>query len=234
MRRLSDERGLAGKVLVGVVAWALGAVVMLTSTLVSAQQIDDRVARITTEVSPIDKDLDSVALAVETNRIAGDILVAAKPLSGKLQQVIDTKIKESAESINTHVQSINGTVGSISSTAKAINGNVLEINGTVKAINGNAKKINASVRSIEGNVNEIGGSVRGISGSLSGVLDTARSIRGEREGVQGFGEGVTGINRRAIFITELAQAIKGDLANVLAQVGTIDASAKSINNKTGG
>ncbi|HLJ09286.1 MAG TPA: hypothetical protein VKX24_12175, partial [Acidimicrobiia bacterium] len=55
--RLDDERGLAGKILVGVVAWALGAVLLLTSTLVSAQQIDSRVERIRHTVSPIDHNL---------------------------------------------------------------------------------------------------------------------------------------------------------------------------------
>ena len=42
MRRPSfrDEAGLAGKILVGVIAWALGAVLLLTNTLVAAQQIE--------------------------------------------------------------------------------------------------------------------------------------------------------------------------------------------------
>src|SRR2546427_1792639 len=100
MSRLTDERGLAGKVLVGVVAWALGAVLMLTSTLVSAQQIDNRVHRITTIVTPIDHNLDSVNLTIETNRIAQEILTAAKPLPGQLDQVLATKIPESAASID--------------------------------------------------------------------------------------------------------------------------------------
>ena len=57
--RLGDERGLAGKILVGVIAWALGAVLLLTNTLVAAQQINTRVDRITHTVGPIDHDLDA-------------------------------------------------------------------------------------------------------------------------------------------------------------------------------
>src|SRR5690242_5784173 len=86
--RFSDEAGLAGKILVGVIAWALGAVLLLTNTLVAAQQIDTRVDRITHTVGPIDHDLDSVALAIKTNDLAGQILTAAKPLSGQADQVI--------------------------------------------------------------------------------------------------------------------------------------------------
>ena len=85
----SREAGLAGIALVIVIAWALAAVMMLTGTLIAAQQIDDRVATILGEVSPIDDDLDSVKLAQETDRIAKDILTAAEPLSGQLDQVRD-------------------------------------------------------------------------------------------------------------------------------------------------
>lgn len=231
MRRLSDERGLAGKILVGVVAWALGAVLMLTSTLVSAQRIDDRVGVITAEVSPIDKDLDSVNLAVQTNAIAQQIQTAAKPLSGQLDQVLATKIVENAESIDGNVKSINATVNSIGAHAKAINGNVLSINGTVRAINGSAKNINASVRSIDGNVAAIGQTVNGISGNLAGVLDAATSIRGEHGDVQGFGTGVAAINRRAEAVVALVNAIKTDTANILTFVVSIERSAKSIDSK---
>ncbi len=80
--RFSDETGLAGQILVGVVAWALGAVLLLTNTLVAAQQIDSRVDRITHTVGPIDHDLDSVSLAAETNRIAGEINTAANAAVG--------------------------------------------------------------------------------------------------------------------------------------------------------
>src|SRR5581483_8742345 len=124
--RLDDELGLAGKILVGVVAWALGAVLLLTSTLVSAQQIDSRVERIRHTVSPIDHNLDSVKLAVETNRIAQDILTAAKPLSGQADQIIQS-------------------TASIDGTAKAIGANVGEIGQSVQGIDGSVRSINANV-----------------------------------------------------------------------------------------
>jgi prefoldin subunit 5 len=231
MKRLTDERGLAGKILVGVIAWALGAVLLLTSTLVSAQQIDNRVARITTEVSPIDKDLDSVNLAIETNATAKEILKAATPLSAQLDQVLATKIKENAEAIDANVQAIKGSVNSINSRAKGINSDVLAINGSVRAVNTTAKSINGLVRSIDGNVAGIGASVGGIDGYLESVLVTAQSIRGEHEVANGFGEGLAGINRRVDTARDLVEGIKTDTGNILVLAKSIDKSAKEINSK---
>lgn len=232
--RFSDECGLAGKILVGVIAWALGAVLLLTNTLVAAQQIDTRVDRITHTVGPIDHDLDSVALAVQTNKIAGDILTAAKPLSGQAGQIIDAtaSIDTSAKSINTTVGQIGETVKGIDGTARSINSNVLDINKTVKDINGTAKTISGTVNKIDGNVAAIGGSVHGIGGSLSTVLDVVQQIRGDHaaSGITP-GGGIAAINRRADAVIALAQGIKVDTGNILASVLNIEKSAKSIDGK---
>ena len=232
--RFSGERGLAGKILVGVIAWALGAVLLLTNTLVAAQQIDTRVDRITHTVGPIDHDLDSVALAVQTNKIAGDILTAAKPLSGQAGQIVDatTSIDSSAKSINTTVGQIGEAVKGIDGSARSINSNVLEINKTGKDINGTAKAISGTVNKIDGNVAAIGGSVHGIGGSLSTVLDVVQQIRGDHaaSGITP-GGGIAAINRRADAIMALVQGIKGDTANILASVLNIEKWAKEIDGK---
>jgi len=234
MRRLDDEGGLAGKILVGVVAWALGAVLLLTNTLVAAQQIDTRVDRIRHTVTPIDRNLDSVKLAVETNRIAQEILAAAKPLSGQADQLIQTtgSIDGTAKSIDSNVAQIGQSVQGIDRSVHSINANVVEINGTAKAINGTVKTISGTVNSIDGNVGSIGASVKGISGSLAAVLDVARNIRGDHTApASGFGDGIAAINRRADVIIALVQGIKGDTGNILALVSSIGASARSIDNK---
>ena len=233
-RILKSEVGLAGQILVGVVAWALAAVLMLTNTLISAQQIDNRVDRITNTVGPIDHDLDSVKLAAETNRIAGEILTAAKPLSGQAQQVIDAtaSIDTSAKSIDGDVLQIGESVNGIDANTRAINGNVTEINKTVKDINGTAKTISGTVNQIDGNVTSIGGTVKGIDANLAAVLETARSIRGDHAAPgSGFGSGIAGINRRADAAIALVQSIKADTANILVTVARIEASAKSIEAK---
>jgi prophage DNA circulation protein len=236
MRRpqLSDETGLAGKILVGIVAWALGAVLLLTNTLVAAQQIDTRVDRITHTVGPIDHDLDSVALAVQTNETAQQILTAAKPLSGQADQVIQAtaSIDGTAKSINTAVAQIGDSVKGIDTNAHGINTTVVDINKTVKDINGTAKTISGTVNSIDGNVAAIGGSVHSIAERLGAVLDTARLIRGDHGAVGGgdYGTGIAGINRRADAVIALVQLIKGDTGNILTTARSIEASAKGIEN----
>jgi len=232
---LGNEAGLAGKILVGTVAWALGAVLLLTNTLVAAQQIDNRVDRITHTVGPIDHDLDSVKLAADTNRIAGEILTAAKPLSGQADQIVQAtaSIDGSAKSINTAVGEIGQSVQGIDGTAKSINATVLDINRTVKDINGTAKTISGTVNSIDGHVGSIGGAVRGIAASLDAVLEAARGIRGDHVVSEGFGTGLAGINRRADAAIELVKLIRGDVGNILTAAKNIEASAKSIDNNAG-
>jgi methyl-accepting chemotaxis protein len=229
---LSDQSGLAGKILVGVVAWALGAVLLLSSTLINAQQIDNRVDRITHTVGPIDHDLDSVALAKKTNETAQQILTAAQPLSGQADQVVQAtaSIDGSAKSINTAVADIGRSVQGIDGNAKSINSTVLDINKTVKDINGTAKTISGTVNGIDGNVGSIGGTVKSIAASLDAVLATAQGIRGDHAVSEGFGTGIAGINRRADAIIALVRLIKGDSGNILTAAKNIQASAKSIEN----
>ncbi|HEV2769771.1 MAG TPA: hypothetical protein VGV40_06250, partial [Solirubrobacteraceae bacterium] len=51
---------LPGIVLVVVIVWALAAVLMLTTTLINAREIDDTIPLITNQTSPIDKDTDDI------------------------------------------------------------------------------------------------------------------------------------------------------------------------------
>ena len=236
--RFSDESGLAGKILVGVIAWALGAVLLLTNTLVAAQQIDTRVDRITHTVGPIDHDLDSVALAAETGTTARAILAAAQPLTGQADQIIQatTSIDASAKSINTTVGQIGDAVKGIDGSARSINGNVLEINRTVKDINGTAKAIAGTVNGIDGNVAGIGAAVKGIGANLAAVLGVAQEIRGDHAAtgiVPGAG-GLAAINRRADVIIGVVQGIKADTGNILVTVKSIETHAASINQKLPG
>jgi methyl-accepting chemotaxis protein len=234
--RFHDESGLAGKILVGVIAWALGAVLLLTNTLVAAQQIDTRVDRITHTVGPIDHDLDSVNLAAQTSQTAKEILAAAQPLTGQADQIVQAtaSIDASAKSINTAVGQIGEAVKGIDGNARSINSNVLEINRTVKDINGTAKTISGTVNGIDGNVADIGGTVKGIGGNLTAVLGVAREIRGDHAvtGISpGSGNGIAGINHRADAVIGAVQAIKGDTGNILATVLNIQKSAKSIEDR---
>jgi methyl-accepting chemotaxis protein len=223
--RFKDETGLAERVLVGVIAWAFAAVVMLTSTLVTAKAIDKKVAFITTQVSPIDHNLDSVQLAVQTNQTARDILTAAQPLSGQLGDVLN-----STNSIVGEAASIDQTAGTINGTVHSIDGTAGEINTTVHSINDAVNAINASGKTITGSVDSINSNVHSIGNYFGGILDTVRIIRGDHK-VEGLGGGLAGAARRVDVLIGLVTGIKADTGNILARVGTIDKSAKSIDSK---
>ena len=233
MRTLRGERGLAPALLVVIIAWALAAVLMLTGTILSAQRIERDVrGSIMGSTSAIDNDLDSVRLAAKTTRISGNILTAAEPLVGQLDQVIVSarsidrqanSILDTAQSINGKAVAINATAGRINQTAGAINQTAGQINATAGSINANvtsilrraqgiestAGSINAKARSINGQVNGIAGSVNSINGRLGGTLDQ----------VQSADPGIAGINIRANRAIRLVRPIRTDLNNILDEVG---------------
>lgn len=196
MDRLREEQGLAGAMLIVVIVWALLAVFMLTRTLISAQQIDARVVTITKEVEPIDRELDSVELAVTTDQIANEIETAALPLTEQLDQVVTT-----VPSIDKSATSILDTAGQINTKVLEINKTVVPLGETVGSINTNAVSINREVDSIETNAVSINQHVDDIFSDISGVLDTARNAN----------DGIEGINRRADVVITNARALGRDL-----------------------
>lgn len=222
---LRGERGLAPALLVVIIAWALAAVLMLTGTILAAQQIEQRVGSIVGSTSQIDGDLDAIRLAGRTGRISADIRTAAKPLAGELDQVIVAArgIDGSARSILDTAGSINRNVVTINATASAINSNVRAINATADSINANvvsiraraagiestAGAINGNARSINGRVESIGASVDSIDGRLAGTLAETRTID----------SGVAGINTRASRAINVVRPIRNDLGDVLDVVG---------------
>jgi methyl-accepting chemotaxis protein len=224
-RRLSDERGLAGGVLVGVVAWAFVAVACLVTILMTANHIDERVAFIKGVVSPIDHNLDSVKLLESVNARADAINAAAAPLSGQLGTV-----KDHTDSILAEAAAIDDTAKTINATVHAIDENVNDIHGSVLSINSLAHSINGTVRDIDANAGSINGSVHSIDGSFAGIDSTAKIIRGDHN-ANGLGGGLAGAARRLDVLLGRITGIKGDTGNILALVGSIQNSAKSIDSK---
>lgn len=243
MRERSATLGLApalpGVVLVVVIVWAFAAVLMLTGTLVNAREIDKAVPLVNNQVSPIDSNLDNIKLAAETARISGRIRVAATPLVGQTDRII-----EEARSIDARVAQIFGTAGAINETARAINGTVTSINDKVSAINGNvvsindtagsilgnalainrsvdsigvrATSINARVRSIFGRVGPVGTTNRSIKGSVGRITRTFRRLSPE---VKAIDSGVRAINQRAIRGIAGVGALKSDFGPIRVLVG---------------
>ena len=123
-RSREDESGIVGFNLAVVIAFALYAVIQLSRVVLAGSQIDDRVKVIITEVGPGSNvsRLDETQKLNETGRVAEEILAAAQPLSGQLDQVIEA------------AQSIDGTVSRILQNATEINQTVVGINNTTRAL----------------------------------------------------------------------------------------------------
>lgn len=221
--------GLAGFVLVLVIAFALAAVLMLTGTLTNAKEINRRVKLVNAQVDPIDKNLAFVKLAKTTGQISGRIRVAAQNLSMEAGQIITVagrinskaasiltranSINGKVKAINGSVNTINGSVLAINGTARSINGNVLAINGTAHAILGNADAINGNVQSIGGNVQSISGSVGSIGGHVNSIHALAGTIQGAVGPIGGGGTAINAevrkINPKLSTINTVAQGIRG-------------------------
>ncbi len=245
MRERSVTLGLApllpGLVLVLIIVWALAAVLMLTGTLINAREIEDTIPLINNQVSPIDKDLDNVKLAAETNRIAVRIDKTAKPLSAQAGRIItearsiDTSVEKilgsavainqtaksingSVRSINQKVSTINGSVVSINDTVDSIQGNVLTINRTVDSIGGNVTSINARVRSVFNRVGPVGATdATSIKASVQRILGTFTALDPETKSID---SGVAAINRRAKRAIGGVKSLKLDFAPISTFVGS--------------
>jgi methyl-accepting chemotaxis protein len=224
-KRLSDESGLAERILVGIVAWAFASVACLVTILMTANHIDERVAFIRSQVTPIDHNLETVKVLEQVNQNADNINLAAAPLSGQLNQVQDH-----TKSIMSEAAGIDDTAKSINSTVHSIDGNVNDIHGSVLSINSLAHSINGTVRDINANAGSINGTVHSINDSIGNVLSLVYSIRGDKN-ASGLGGGLAGSNRRLDVLLGLVTGIKGDTGNVLSLVGSIQNTAKSIDSK---
>ncbi len=152
------EEGVVALTLAMTLAFALFAVIQLTRTTLAAQQIDDRVDVIVGEVDPIAQDLTNVPKLDETDKIASEILTAARPLAAQAQE------------INTVARSIDGTVTQIENNAISINRTVGGIRGNVTNLEPVVRSINDGVAAINGRVDRVIGLVAGIKVDLDNVL----------------------------------------------------------------
>jgi methyl-accepting chemotaxis protein len=132
-----NERGQATFSLLIVVAIVAVAVILLQRTAWHAEHINDKAGVIATTGGGINTATQAVLKLGRTNELAGSILETAKPLEGKLDEIVRlaksvdglaTSINNSASTINGTAKGINGTAGTILSTAKSINDGVAQIN----------------------------------------------------------------------------------------------------------
>jgi methyl-accepting chemotaxis protein len=116
-------------------------VVILAGVLVNrvawtAESINKKAGHIAETATPINKATDAVLNLDKTNELAGSILVTAKPLEGKLAEIVRL-----AKSVDGLAKSINGSASTVDGTAKSINGNAGKIVGTAQSIDRGVKQI---------------------------------------------------------------------------------------------
>lgn len=182
------ERGQATFSLLIVVAVVAVAVILLQRTAWHAEHINDKAGVIATTGGGINTATQAVLKLGRTNELAASILETAKPLEGKLDEIIRlaqsvdglaTSINNSAGSINGTARGINGTAGTILNTARSINDGVAQINvnlddtlrlaNMIKTDTGNiltgARAADRSLDCIENGTLTGGGSVPGVPGA---------------------------------------------------------------------
>ena len=135
-----EERGQAAfSVVLVIVATALAAVLVYRVAW-TADSINKKAGNIAKTAVPINKDTDAVLNLDTTNNLAGSILETAKPLEGKLAEIIRL-----AKSVDGLAKSINSSASTVDGTAKSINGNATGIVGTAQSIDRGVKQIVANL-----------------------------------------------------------------------------------------
>jgi methyl-accepting chemotaxis protein len=225
--RWRSERGAValtnGVVVAVVIVAGLVSVSLLARTARAANRINHKAENIAKTGQGINTATDSVIQLNRTNETASSILNSAKPLEGKLAQVITLaqSVDGLAKSINGTAGTINDTGGTINGTASAINGSAVKINGTAKTIGGTAKAISGSANSINTSAGTINATAGAINSQAAAILDVAKRINND----------VAQINTNLDGTISVANTIKGDTANILAEAKAAERYARCIDQR---
>lgn len=211
---------LAKTVLAILGVWGLLAGLMLIRTLLATKQLDKRVAAITTSLSEIDKDSQSISLMQETNRLSGELLTASQPLPGTLEAM-----RGVTAGLAGKLDSITADVTTIEQNSKEIEGKVLsardtavEISGSVKGIGQSLASILATLRATQAAAGEINTSTRGINRAMVDLLPVTKAIDA---GIAQANQGIVEALREVVII-------RADVGNILAGLPDLQKHTRSI------
>lgn len=145
IRRRTRARGDVGLIALPVIATAV--VVLLAGGLVhrvawTAESINKKAGNIAKTAAPINLATRSVAEGNldTTNQLAGSILETAKPLEGKLAEIVRL-----AQSVDALASSINATAGEVDTTAAGIDRTATEIVEVARSIDRGVVQINRNL-----------------------------------------------------------------------------------------
>ena len=175
-----NERGQATFSLILVLVVVAIAAVLLQRTAWTAESINNKAATIAQTGRGINTATDAVLQLDKTNMLAGSILETAKPLQGKLDQIIHL-----AQSIDGLASSINGTAGAINNTAHGINGQATRIVDTANSILRGVQTINRNLDTTIGLANAIKGDTGDILGQAVSAKRNAACIDARVKGAAG-------------------------------------------------
>lgn len=170
-RRGNGERGQATFSLIIVLVVVAIAALLLQRTASTAESINSKAANIAKTGGGINTSTAAVLKLDRTNELAGSILTTAKPLQGKLDDIVRL-----ARSIDGLATSINGTAGAINNTAKGINGQASRILGTAQSIERGVAQINRNVDGTLALASQIKGDTGTIVGQAGGANHLAACI----------------------------------------------------------
>lgn len=201
LRPRGDSGATAALGLIVTLVVVLLAAALLQRTASLASSINDKAKTIALTGRGINQSTDSIMQLNRTNELAESILGSAKPLEGKLGEIV------------TLAKDINGQAGSINGSAKSINGSAININDSAGSINGTAGGINDNAGAINGSAKAINGTAGGINKEAAGILTTAQSLN----------RGVFLINAALDETIVIAGQIRGDTGNIVreADVATV-------------
>jgi uncharacterized protein YoxC len=211
---------LAKVVLAILGVWGLLAGLMLIHTLLATKQLHKRVTAITTTLSGIDENSQSIALMQETNRLSGELLSASQPLPGTLEAMrgvtgglagkVDS-ILAGATAIEHNTKEIEGKVVTARDTAAGVN-------GSVNGIGQSLASILATLRATQTAAGEINASTRGINTAAAALLPVTKEID------TGIGQANQGIVDALVYL----ELLRADIGNILARLPDVQKHAKSI------
>jgi uncharacterized protein YoxC len=205
--------------------WGLVAGFMLLHTLLATKQLHKRVAAITTSLSEIDKNSQSIGLMQETSRLSGELLTASQPLPGTLEAM-----RGVTAGLGTKVESILAGTTTIENNSKEIEGKVVSARDTAATINGSVKGIGqslagilATLRATQTAAGEINTSTKGINTAVAELLPVTKAID------TGIGRANQGI---ADALVEVG-IIRADIANILGGLPDLQKHIRSIDCDSG-
>ncbi len=154
-----SEEGQATFSVVVVIVSVVLAGLLVWRVAETAEAINDKAGTIAQTAVPINTATDAVLNLPTTNQLAGSILNTAKPLEGKLAEIVRL-----AKSVDGLATSINAKATSVDREAKGINGEAAGILATAQSIDRGVRQININLDTTLG----IAGAIKGETANILG------------------------------------------------------------------